>query len=92
MAFQSDLHRFVDALRTRLGPQIRILPLLYAGAPELEDIMNLFQITIDTPQEALSTPELRARFNSLAENVIGALADTRMFALFLDDLHEADES
>ncbi|THH17217.1 hypothetical protein EW146_g3550 [Bondarzewia mesenterica] len=92
MVFHSDLHRFVDALKTRLGPQLRTIPLLYEGAPELQDIMNLFDIGIDTPQELLATSELRARFQSLVENVFSVVAETRLFVLFLDDLHEADES
>jgi hypothetical protein len=50
------------------------------------------RISLDIPQETLTTRELRARFQSLVENVFSVLAETRLFALFLDDLHEADES
>jgi hypothetical protein len=92
MAFHTDLHRFVTNLRTQLGPQIRIIPLLYEGVPELRNILNMFDISLDMPQETLTTRELRARFQSLVENVFTVLTETRLFALFLDDLHEADES
>ncbi|KAH9964567.1 hypothetical protein BC827DRAFT_1265837 [Russula dissimulans] len=90
--FHTDLHRFVTTLKTRLGPQLRIVPLLYEGVPELRDILNLFDISLDIPQETLTSRELRARFQSLVENVFSVLTETRLFALFLDDLHEADES
>ncbi|KAI0294831.1 histidine kinase [Russula brevipes] len=92
MVFHTDLHRFVTTLKTQLGPQLCIVPLLYEGVPELRDILNLFDISLDIPQETLTTRELRARFQSLVENVFSVLAETRLFALFLDDLHEADES
>ena len=92
MVFHTDLHRFVTTLKHRLGPQIYNIPLLYQGAPELEDILHAFDISLDVPQELLSTNELRARFQALVENVISVIAETRLFALFLDDLHEADES
>jgi len=87
-----DVHRFVTILRDTLGPQIQNIPLLYQGTPELRDILALFGINLDTPRESLSTRELRARFQTLVENVFTIIANTRMFALFLDDLHEADES
>ncbi|PFH54726.1 hypothetical protein AMATHDRAFT_268 [Amanita thiersii Skay4041] len=93
MVFHTDLHRFVTALRERLGPQLQNVPLLYQGTPELHDVLAQFDITLDTaPQESLATRELRARFQSLVENVFAVIAETRLFALFLDDLHEADES
>ncbi|KAI0320977.1 histidine kinase [Amylostereum chailletii] len=92
MVFSTDLHRFVTALKARLGPQLHNVPLLYEGAPELRDILNLFDITMDTPQEPLATKESRARFQSLVENVFSVLSEVRMFALFLDDIHEADDS
>ncbi|KAI0271645.1 histidine kinase [Gloeopeniophorella convolvens] len=92
MIFHTDLHRFVAILKIQLGPQLRIVPLLYEGVPELQDILGLFDISLDIPQETLTTSELRARFQSLVENVFAVLAETRLFALFLDDLHEADES
>jgi hypothetical protein len=92
MVFPTDLHRFVTALQERLGPQIQNVPLLYQGTPELQDVLALFDIAIDSPQESLATRELRARFQSLVENVFSVIAETRLFALFLDDLHEADES
>ncbi|KAI0047651.1 histidine kinase [Auriscalpium vulgare] len=92
MVFHTDLHRFIATLKSRLGPQMRIIPLLYEGVPELQDILGLFNISLDTPQEPLATRELRARFQSLVENVFSVLAETRLFALFLDDLHDADES
>ncbi|KIY45235.1 dual-domain HisK/Mak2 protein kinase [Fistulina hepatica ATCC 64428] len=92
MVFHTDLHRFVTALRERLGPQISNVPLLYQGTPELKDILALFGITLDDAQENLESRELRVRFQSLVENVFAVIADIRLFALFLDDVHEADES
>ncbi|KAF8665081.1 hypothetical protein AX16_000549 [Volvariella volvacea WC 439] len=92
MVFHTDLHRFVNALTERLGPQMNNIPLLYQGTPELRDVLALFGITLESPQEHLATRELRARFQSLVENVFAVIADTRLFALFLDDLHDADES
>jgi len=92
MVFHTDLNRFVTTLQARLGPQLRIVPLLYEGVPELRDILNLFDVSLDIPQETLTTRELRARFQSVVENVFSVLTEVRLFALFLDDLHEADES
>ncbi|KAF9056453.1 histidine kinase [Panaeolus papilionaceus] len=92
MVFHTDLNRFVMALQERLGPQIQNVPLLYQGTPELKDVLALFNIHITTPQEPLNTKELRARFQSLVENVFIVIAEIRLFALFLDDLHEADTS
>ncbi|KAH9486677.1 ATP-dependent RNA helicase SUB2 [Psilocybe cubensis] len=92
MVFHTDLHRFVNALRERLGPQLQNVPLLYQGTPELKDVLGLFDIHLENPQEPLNTRELRARFQSLVENVFTVIAETRLFALFLDDLHEADQS
>ena len=90
--FHTDLHRFVTALRVRLGPQLQNVPLLYEGVPELKDILALFDISVDTPVETLETHELRARFESLVEGVFAVLAETRLFALFLDDLQDASDS
>ena len=42
--------------------------------------------------EILETHELRARFESLVEGVFTVLAETRLFALFLDDLQDASDS
>jgi hypothetical protein len=92
VVFSNDLHRFISSLKIRLGPQIRNIPLLYDGAPELRDILELFDMATNAPQESLPTRELRARFQSLVEIVFSVLAETRLFALFLDDLHDADES
>lgn len=92
MVFHTDLHRFVTALQERLGPQIQNVPLLYQGTPELKDVLGLFDIVLEYPRDPLSTRELRARFQSLVENVFSVIAETRLFALFLDDLHEADAS
>ena len=72
MVFHTDLHRFVASLRERLGPQLQNVPLLFQGAPELQDVLAPFDIPLDTvPKESLSTRELRARFQSLVENVCG---------------------
>ncbi|KAI0809255.1 histidine kinase [Irpex lacteus] len=92
IVFHTDLHRFVTALRIQLGPQLHNVPLLYEGVPELKDILALFDIELDTPREELETHELRARFEALVESVFAVLSETRLFALFLDDLHEASES
>ena len=92
MVFHTDLQRFVIALKERLGPQLQNVPLLYDGTPELKDVLALFDIEIATPKEHLSTRELRARFQTLVQSVFSVIAETRLFALFLDDLHEADES
>ncbi|KAJ6569666.1 dual-domain HisK/Mak2 protein kinase [Mycena capillaripes] len=92
MVFHTDLQRFVIALKERLGPQLQNVPLLYHGTPELKDVLALFDIELATPKEHLSTPELRARFQTLVQSVFSVIAETRLFALFLDDLHEADES
>ncbi|GLB36534.1 putative GAF domain containing protein [Lyophyllum shimeji] len=92
MVFHTDLRRFVDALQERLGPQLQNVPLLYEGTPELKDVLALFGITLEEPTEQLSTGQLRVRFQSLVENVFSVIAETRLFALFLDDLHEADAS
>lgn len=92
MVFHTDLHRFVTSLQERLGPQLQNVPLLYQGTPELKDVLALFNITLEPPRELLTTRELRARFQSLVENVFAVIAETRLFSLFLDDLHEADES
>ncbi|KAL1747326.1 histidine kinase [Schizophyllum fasciatum] len=90
--FSTDLHRFVTALRTRLGPQLNNIPLLYQGAPELRDILAMFNIVLELPHEARDSNELRVRFQSLVVNVLAVVAETRLFALFLDDVHEADDS
>ncbi|KAJ7139584.1 dual-domain HisK/Mak2 protein kinase [Mycena epipterygia] len=92
MVFHTDLQRFVIALKERLGPQLQNVPLLYHGTPELKDVLALFDIELATPKEHLSTRELRARFQTLVQTVFSVIAETRLFALFLDDLHEADES
>ncbi|KAJ7071393.1 hypothetical protein C8F01DRAFT_1110373 [Mycena amicta] len=92
MVFHTDLQRFVIALKERLGPQLQNVPLLYDGTPELRDVLALFDIELASPKEHLSTRELRARFQTLVQSVFAVIAETRLFALFLDDLHEADES
>lgn len=92
MVFQSDLDRFVNVLKARLGPQLQNAPLLYEGTPELKDILNLFDVATVPQEEHPSSFELRARFQTLVEQVFSVLAEVRMLALFLDDLHEADES
>lgn len=92
IVFHTDLYRFVTCLQARLGPQLQNAPLLYEGVPELKDILALFGIILIAPQEALETHELRARFESLVEKVFAVLAETRLFALFLDDLQDASDS
>ena len=90
--FHTDLHRFVTSLRVRLGPQLQNVPLLYEAVPELKDILALFDIAVESPLETLETHELQACFESLVEGVFSVLAETRLFALFLDDLQEASDS
>ncbi|KXN87566.1 Peroxide stress-activated histidine kinase mak2 [Leucoagaricus sp. SymC.cos] len=92
MAFHTDLQRFVNNLKERLGPQIHNLPLLYQGTPELRDVVADAGFPLEAPKDRLATRELRARFQSLVEHVFAVIAETRLFALFLDDLHEADQS
>lgn len=92
MVFHTDLRRFVNALQERLGPQLQNVPLLYQGTPELREALATFDIVLDQPQEPLDSTDLRARFQSLVEKVFAVIAETRLFALFLDDLHEADDS
>jgi hypothetical protein len=67
MVFHTDMHRFVNALKERLGPQIHNVPLLYQGTPELKDVLALYDIKIESPQEPLATRELHARFQSLGK-------------------------
>lgn len=92
MVFGSDLRRFVTNLRARLGPQLSNVPLLYQGVPELKDILDLFDVEITSLHETLQTGEVRARFHSLVEQVLSVLAEVRLSTIFLDDLHEADDS
>ena len=93
MIFQTDMQRFVMTLRSRLGPLLNNAPLLYQGAPEFKDMLRRHGVDINTPDlELLSSAELRVRFQTLVEQVFAVLAEIRLLALFLDDLHEADES
>jgi predicted ATPase len=92
MVFHTDLQRFVTGLQERLGPQLQNVPLLYQGTPELRDALATFNINIEEPHEPLDSRDLRSRFQSLVEKVFAVIAETRLFALFLDDLHEADDS
>ncbi|KAG6837910.1 hypothetical protein H0H93_013063 [Arthromyces matolae] len=92
MVFPTDLHRFVTRLQEKLGPQLQSVSLLYQGTPELQDVLAKFGIVLQVPTEHLAPIELRARFQSLVESVFSVIAETRLFALFLDDLHDADGS
>ena len=92
MVFHTDLQRFVTGLQERLGPQMQNVPLLYQGTPELKEALAKFDINVEEPHEPLDSRDLRSRFQSLVEKVFAVIAETRLFALFLDDLHEADES
>lgn len=92
MVFDTDLHRFIAQLKHRLGPQLILLPLLYHGAPELKDILAAHDIHIQArPEESLDTSELRTRFQTLMVSILSIIAEIRLFALFLDDLQEADD-
>ncbi|KAI0005369.1 hypothetical protein BJV74DRAFT_875326 [Russula compacta] len=84
MVFHTDLHRFVTTLKTQLGPQLRIVPLLYEGVPELRDILHLFDISLDIPQETLTTSELRAR----SLDLVNTLACSRSHILVFITLRE----
>jgi len=55
-------------------------------------VLSLFDVDVSTPKEALTTAELRVRFQTLVEQVFSVVAEVRLLALFLDDVHEADES
>jgi predicted ATPase len=90
IVYQSDLHRFVAVLKSQLGPQLQNVPLLFDGVPELRNILALFNVNLDSPEEILSTMELRARFQSLVVEVFSVLAQTQLLVVFLDDVHEAD--
>lgn len=93
MVFHIDLQRFVDNLKERLGPQICNVPLLFQAVPELQDVLRQYNIDLNVlPQERLATRDLRTRFQFLVQHVFAVIAETRLFALFLDDLHDADES
>jgi hypothetical protein len=93
MVFHIDIQRFVDNLKEQLGPQICNVPLLFRAVPELQDVLRQHNIDINVlPQERLTAGELRTRFQFLVEHVFAVIAETRLFALFLDDLHDADES
>jgi len=92
MANKNDLHTFVTSLQERMGQHLQNVPLLYQGVPEIKDILEFFSITIDSPQDRLATSELRARFQSLLENMLLAISEVKTIALFFDDLHEADDS
>lgn len=90
--FHTDLNRFVTTLRERLGPQLQNVSLLYQGTPELKEVLADYGIHLNTLEVPLNARELRARFQTLVVNVFSVIAETRLFALFLDDLHEADPS
>ncbi|KAG8792150.1 hypothetical protein FRC17_008642, partial [Serendipita sp. 399] len=92
MMFQVDRQVFVSLLKARLGQQISELPLLYHGVPELRDLLGAFGVHLAEPQVVPSTEELGARFQTLVEGVYGTLADVKLLALVLDDIHFADKS
>jgi hypothetical protein len=79
--FQSDIVRFVQNLRSALGPQLPNVQLLYHSVPELKDLMRLFGLTEFPPTEPLPTAESRARFHNLVLDVIGTLAGIRMLTM-----------
>lgn len=92
MMFQNDRQAFVQLLKARLGAQLLNIPLLFHGVPELRDLLAAFGIVLAEPKVMLSTEELGARFQSLVECVYGTLADVKLLALFLDDIHFADKA
>ncbi|KZT42789.1 hypothetical protein SISSUDRAFT_979545 [Sistotremastrum suecicum HHB10207 ss-3] len=91
LVYPADTYVFISTLKNRLGPQLGNLHLLYDGTPELQDILKSTELP-QASQESLSKTELRARFQSLFEHVLSVLAEIRLMALFLDDLHFADEA
>jgi hypothetical protein len=91
MITPTDVDIFVKALRVRLGPQLRNVPLLYNGAPELRDILDLYELSPQPLLEHLAIHELRARFQLLVEAVFAVLAEIKLLALFMDDIQFADE-
>ncbi|KAK0481591.1 hypothetical protein IW261DRAFT_1550690 [Armillaria novae-zelandiae] len=72
MVFHTDVHRFVTALKERLGPQIQNVPLLYQGTPELRDVLALLDIHVDTPKERLTLDLVSSFINSKSRMLIFA--------------------
>lgn len=100
----ADANHFVQMLNERLGPQLVNLPLLFASSPSIRAVFKAWGMNISDPESAtekaskelmplvLATSELSARFQSLIESVFAVIADIKPLALFLDDLHEADDA
>ncbi|KAL4069355.1 STKc type histidine kinase, partial [Scleroderma citrinum] len=94
----ADACRYVRMLSDRLGPQLANLPLLFAGSPVVRAVLEAWGMKTaalgDGSEEAvrLATSELSARFQNLVESVLGVITEIRPLALFLDDLHEADNA
>ncbi|EGO02766.1 hypothetical protein SERLA73DRAFT_150394 [Serpula lacrymans var. lacrymans S7.3] len=90
MIFHTDLHRFVNALKERLGPQLQNIPLLYQGTPELRDILGIFDIDIEIPsnKDRLATLELRARSLDLIETLINSRSRMLIFGTLRSDVSE----
>jgi hypothetical protein len=76
----------------QLGPHLINIPLLYHEAPEPRVTLALSHINFDEPKATLSTDELGARFQSLVETVFGVVGGVRPLAIFLGDIHSADQS
>lgn len=81
----------MNTLRSRLGPTLPNVQLLFNAVPEIEDLCRLFGLLPLAPVESLPTAESRIRFQSLVLEVIGVLARLRTLTLFFDDLHYADD-
>lgn len=89
-----DAQRFATALNDKLGEQMQNIHLLYEAAPELMDIVGSLDKPVGSQsrQESLPSNELRGRFLLLVQNVFAVLAEIRLLALFLDDIHDAPEA
>jgi hypothetical protein len=95
MVIPSDVRLFAERLRDRLGDQIANLSLLFSGAPEIGDLLNLFDSSCSdkgSTVDQLEASAQRARFQYLVEVVFEVLASIRMLALFMDDLQFADQA
>lgn len=102
----SEAHRFVRMLSDKLGPQLANLPLLFAGSPVVKPVLEAWgmnttnlgdapeSVTEKTSGESKELARLAAsaRFQNLVESVLGVITEIRPLALFLDDLHEADNA
>jgi len=76
--FQSDVSTFFSTLKTRLGPQLPNIQLLFHSIPEIKELLRLFGIEKLPDIETLPTQESRARFHNLVIDVIATLAQIKV--------------